>query len=74
MAWRVGQNEVAFGRRKVAVGHVDRNTLLALVLEAVGQKSKTSQTYTVINVPDSRIRTVSRTFLFNLSFHKDKKS
>jgi len=40
----------------------------------VGQKSKTSQTYTVINVPDSRIRTVPRTFLFNLSFHKDKKS
>jgi len=40
VARSVGQNEVAAGRRKVAVGHVDRDTLLALVLESVGQKTQ----------------------------------
>ena len=35
--WRVGDDELAARRRKVAVGHVDRDALLAFGAEAVGE-------------------------------------
>jgi hypothetical protein len=40
VAGRVGDDELAARRRKVAVGDVDRDALLALRLEAVGEKGE----------------------------------
>ncbi|CFN65394.1 Uncharacterised protein [Bordetella pertussis] len=38
MARRVGDDELAQGCRKIAVGHIDGDALLALGLQAVGQQ------------------------------------
>ena len=38
VARRVGNNELAARRREVAIGHVDRDALLALGPQAVGQQ------------------------------------
>ena len=40
MAGRVGDDELALARREVAVGDVDRDALLALGLEAVGEEGE----------------------------------
>ena len=40
MARRVGQNELALGRREIAIGDVDGDALLALGAQAVGEQRK----------------------------------
>jgi hypothetical protein len=40
---RVGEDELALRGREVAVGHVDRDALLALRLEAVGEQGEVDQ-------------------------------
>ena len=38
MAGRVADDEFAFGRGKVTIGHIYRNALLAFGLQAIGQQ------------------------------------
>ncbi len=38
MAGAIGDDELPLGRREVAICHVDRNALLPLGLEAIGQE------------------------------------